>query len=104
MNRTEGLIVFALAALYAVKCITALDGPLDVFCRIRRWALIHYPASLGKMLLCPWCTGFWVGLLSAACAAALLGFSAVFVVPLGMAFAAVSGCLLEDDNEHGEME
>lgn len=67
---------------YASMCLTRLDGLADMFTRIRSWAgvrIVPYStldavgntrhltkseadSTLGKLLLCFYCTSFWVAL------------------------------------------
>lgn len=90
------IIAAALASLYTTCCAVYLDGPLDVFDRLRAWGLTVYPASVGKFLACPWCVGFWSGLAWAAAAALVLHLSWYWVCFLAPAYAALSGRLLEE--------
>lgn len=90
------VLAAVMAAVYTVNCLVYLDGPLDMFIRIRDFAETHYPLFLGKLLNCPWCIGLWVGVFWAGALALVCGWPAWGVVFLGPAFAAISGLLLED--------
>ena len=91
VDTVTGLAVYVLASVYFTKCITCLNGPFSVFAVIRSFAEKRYPVSLGQLLNCPWCSGFWVGMILAF----LVGVRLELVWLYGAAAAAVSGLLLE---------
>ena len=88
----------ALATVYVTCCLISLDGPLDVFVRLRNAAETHRPATLGKMLLCPWCIGFWAALPFALFAVFVTGWAWWSVVMLWLSYAAIAGRTLEVNN------
>lgn len=61
----NGLVVFTVTYF-----MTLLDGPMDIFKRLREWAGIQHDAYgehevvpnkfFAKLLDCMWCTGTWV--------------------------------------------
>lgn len=52
---------------YALVILARIDGPFDVV-RKTRMVLINHTGSMGpffyKLLECPYCLGFWTGLIS----------------------------------------
>lgn len=103
MSETAGLIVFGFMAVYITACLVWLDGPFDVFYQLRALALTRNPRLLGKMFDCPWCAGFWAGLLCAVLAVLALEIAIAWALPLGTTYAAIAGLLLED-KDNGALE
>lgn len=91
------ILAGALATAFIAKCLTALDGPGDVFLRLRDRAQVRGPVWAAKLLECPWCVGFWVGALVSALVLHLLPLWPLLAWPLlACAYAAAAGLLLEE--------
>lgn len=60
----ETFIVTALAVYGVAYSVTQLDGPFDLFVRLRGWG-INRNDWFGHGLQCPICLSFWIGLLVA---------------------------------------
>lgn len=69
----SNLIVNATATCYLTQVLFYLNGPFEVFERLRSFVGVYHAPDgsraasneLAKMLMCLWCVAFWVGLLMA---------------------------------------
>lgn len=63
-----GLVTLMLAVFYVTKCLTQMDGPINVFVRLRfllgatpnKWGHVQpRPGSLAYLSICPVCQAVW---------------------------------------------
>jgi len=93
------LVVGALATTYVTCCLVYLDGPWEVFLRVRMFMETRSPRLLGKLWGCPWCTAFWVALVVAAALAGVADWDWQSGGLIALAWSAVAGLLLEQGPE-----
>lgn len=77
------LVVYVLAVARLTRLVNS-DSVLD---RVRVWVVRRFGPGSGSVyfLSCPWCVGFWVALLGAPAAVAVVGWPWWSGVPVALA-------------------
>jgi len=91
------LIVLSLATSRIASLLAYESGPYDVFDRLRARVGVTYDEQsnpvgdnvFAKMLICPWCNSFWVGLVLVLCT--VLPYWWVLVTPFALSEVAIIG-------------
>jgi hypothetical protein len=85
INLLAAIVLNGLVVFIVTYFLTSLEGPWDVFKRLREWAGIQHDADgfpevikdrfLARLLACFWCTATWVSMATSLLAVFTMGAS-----------------------------